>query len=139
MSTTTQDLLSKVEDKVEKGLDVVKGAFDNLTKHLPFVNIAKHSDDVFDIEIDLPGVKKEDIEIKIEGNYLVINATRKHKNEIKEEDYYLLESRFGMFSRSFALADNIDRDKIEAKYEDGRLYINLEKSESKKLKSIPVK
>jgi HSP20 family protein len=51
----------------------------------------------------------------------------------------MCESSFGMISRSFALSDNIDKDKIEAKYENGRLYITLEKAESKKAKSISVK
>ena len=59
---------------------------------------------------------------------------RKFKNEVKEDDYYLCESDFGIISRSFVLPDNIDRDKIQAKFEDGRLYLTLEKLESKKTK-----
>lgn len=135
----SKDLVSKVEEKVEQGLEVVKDTFDNLVKHLPFVNLAQHSDDTFNIELDLPGVKKEDIEIKVDGNYLIVNAVRKHKKEVKEDDYYLLESKYGMFSRSFALDDSIDRDKIDARYKDGRLYLTLEKTEAKKAKNITVK
>jgi len=136
---TSKKLADKVEEKVEKGLEIVKDTFDNVARHLPFANLAKHSDDTFSIEVDLPGVKKEDIEIKVEDNYLSVNATRKYKNETKEDDYYMCESSFGMISRSFALSDNIDKDKIQAKYENGRLYITLEKAESKKAKSISVK
>jgi len=136
---SSKKFVDKVEEKVEKGLQTVKETFDNVARHLPFANLAKRSNDTFDIEIDLPGVKKEDIEITIEGNYLTINAQRKYKNETKAEDYYLCESNFGMFSRSFALSDNINRDKIDAKYEDGRLYITLEKEESKKSKKIDLK
>jgi len=84
-------------------------------------------------------VRKEDIDIKIEDDYLTVTAIRKFKNEIKEDDYYLCESSFGIISRSFVLPDNIDRDKIQAKYEDGRLYLTLEKIESKKTKSISIK
>ena len=135
----SKKLAGKVEEKVEKGLEVVKETFDNVASHLPFANLAKHSDDTFSIEVDLPGVKKENIEIKIEDNYLTVNAIRKHKHEKKEDDYYLCESSFGMFSRSFMLSDNIDKDKIEAKYENGRLYLTLEKSESKRSKSIQIK
>ncbi|MDD3856301.1 Hsp20/alpha crystallin family protein [Sulfurimonas sp.] len=136
---TSKKLADKVEETGEKALEVVKETFDNLASHLPFANLAKHSDSTFSIEVDLPGVKKEDIEIKVEDNYLTINATRKYKNEIKEDNYYLCESNFGMFSRSFMLSDNINKDKIEAKYENGRLYLTLEKTESKKAKSIAIK
>jgi HSP20 family protein len=136
---TSKKLVDKVEEKVEQGLEVVKETFDNVARHLPFANLAKHSSDIFSIEVDLPGVTKEDIDIKVEGNYLTISATRKYKNETKKDDYYLCESNFGLISRSFILSDTIDREKIDAKYEDGRLYITLEKVESKKSKSITVK
>ena len=59
---TSKKVLDKVEDKIEKGLDVVKNTLDNVARHLPFANLAKHENDTFTIEVDLPGVKKEDIE-----------------------------------------------------------------------------
>lgn len=136
---SSKKLMDKVEEKVEKGLDVVKDTFDNVARHLPFANLAKHSDDTFSIEVDLPGVKKEDVDIKVEDGYLTITAQRKYKNETKEEDYYLCESSFGMISRSFAISDNINEDSIDAKYENGRLYITLEKAESKKAKKVEIK
>lgn len=134
----SKKLVDKVEEGVEKGLEVLKDTFDNVARHLPFANLAKHSDETFTIEIDLPGVKREDIELKVEGDYLSVTAQRRYKNETKEDDYYLCESNFGMISRSFALSDAIDKDKIDAKYEDGRLIITLQKSESKKAKSITI-
>jgi HSP20 family protein len=139
LTKTSKDLVKNVEEKVEKGLEVVKDTFDNVARHLPFANLAKHTVDTFDIEIDLPGVKKEDIELKVEDDYLTINAVRKFKQELSENDYYLCESNFGMISRSFALADNIDQDNIKARYEDGRLYLTFEKIESKKTKNISIK
>ena len=135
---TTKDVVEKVEDKVEKGLEVVKETFSNVASHLPFANLAKKDSDSFVVEVDLPGVKKEDIELKVEDDYLTVTAVRKYKNEIKEEDYYLKESSFGVISRSFVLSDNIDRDNISAKYENGRLYLTLEKLPSKKAKSINI-
>ncbi len=134
----SKTLVDKVEEGVEKGVQVIKDTFDNVARHLPFANLAKHSNDTFTIEVDLPGVKKEDIELKVEGDYLSVTAQRRYKNETKEEDYYLCESSFGMISRSFALSDAIDKDKIDAKYEDGRLIITLQKSESKKAKNITI-
>ncbi|MDF1876539.1 Hsp20 family protein [Sulfurimonas sp. SAG-AH-194-L11] len=135
---TTGEVVNKVEEKVEKGFEVVKDTFNNLASHLPFANLAKHSNDTFTIEVDLPGVKKEDIELKVEDDYLTVTAVRKYKNETKEEDYYLCESNFGVISRSFVLGDNINRDSIKAKYDNGRLVLTLEKEESKKTKSISI-
>jgi len=139
ITKSSKKFIDNVEDKVEKGLEVAKDALSNVARHLPFANLARHSKDTVDIEVDLPGVKKEDINIEVEGRYLTVSAERKMKNEVKEEDYYLYESRIGLFSRSFLLPENIDTEKIDAKYEDGRLYIKLEKEESKKPKSISVK
>jgi HSP20 family protein len=139
ITKTSKEIVEKVEDKVEKGLEVVKDTFRNVASHLPLANLAKHDNDTFTIEVDLPGVKKEDIELKVEDDYLTVTAIRRYKNEVKEDDYYLCESNFGVISRSFVLSDNIDRDKIEAKFEDGRLYLTLEKVESKKTKNISIK
>ncbi len=138
VTKTAKDVVQKVEEKVENGLEVLKDSFNNLASHLPLANLAKKSSDAFVIEVDLPGVKKEDIDIKVEDDYLTVTAVRKFKNELKEDDYYLCESDYGLISRSFALSENIDRDSIQAKFENGRLTITLEKVASKKAKSIAV-
>ena len=134
-----KEIGNALEKKVEEGLEVVKESFANVASHLPFANLAKRGSDIFEIEVDLPGVDKKDIELKVEDNILTVKAVRRFKNEVKRDDYYLCESNFGLISRSFTLPEGIDKDKIEAKYEDGRLYITLEKEESRKAKSISVK
>jgi len=136
---TAKEIGKNVEETIEHGIEVAKDTFANVASHLPFANLAKKGNDGFKIEIDLPGVKKEDIELQIEDNILTIKAVRKMKNEVKKEDYYLCESNFGMISRSFVLPEGIDTSKVDAKYEEGRLYVNLEKEESRKAKSISVK
>ena len=136
---TAKELGKNLEESVEHGIEVAKDAFANVASHLPFANLAKKGNDGFNIEIDLPGVKKEDIALQVEDNILTIKAVRKMKNEVKKEDYYLCESNFGMISRSFVLPEGIDTSKVDAKYENGRLYVTLEKEESRKAKSISVK
>ncbi len=136
---SAKEVANSVEEKVEKGLEVAKETFANVASHLPFANLAKKGSDAFVIEVDLPGVNKEDIDLQIEDNILTVKAVRKMKNEVKKEDYYLCESDFGMISRSFVLPDGIDKEKIDAVYEDGRLIVTLEKEESRKAKSIAVK
>ena len=135
---SAKEVTKAVEEKVEKGLEVAKETFANVASHLPFANLAKRGNDGFHIEIDLPGVKKEDIDLQVEDNILTVKAMRKMKNEVKKEDYYLCESNFGLISRSFVLPEGIDKEKINAHYENGRLYITLEKEESRKAKSISV-
>ncbi len=135
----TKDIASTVEEKVEHGLEVAKETFANVASHLPFANLAKKGSDQFVIEVDLPGVEKKDIELRIEDNILIVKASRKMKNEVKKDDYYLLESNFGYISRSFVLPEGIDTSKVDARFENGRLYITLEKEESRKAKNISVK
>ena len=132
---STNDITRRVEDVLSKTKDVVT----NVVSHLPFANIGKKDSNTYTIEVDLPGVKKEDIELKIEDGYLRVSAKREFKKEVKEEDYYMIGSYFGEISRVFALPEDVDRKKIDAKYEDGRLYITLEKEESKKAKTIKIK
>jgi HSP20 family protein len=132
-----------IANEIEKGVEVVAKkageAFDNLASHLPFSNIAKKEDSTFHLEVDLPGVKKEDIDIKIEDNILIVSAVRHYKNELTKDDYYICESSFGKIERQYSLPESIDTDKVEAKFEDGRLEIELEKTKKAKPKSISVK
>jgi len=137
--TKTKEVGKNVEEAVEHGMERVKETFANVASHLPFANLARKGSDAFVIEVDLPGVEKEDIDLRIEDNLLTVKATRKMKNEVKKEDYYLIESNFGLISRTFVLPEGIDPDSIDATFEDGRLRITLEKEESRKAKSIAVK
>ena len=136
--------LQKVEQKVEQGvvegLEKAKEVFANVARHIPLANIFHdRKKDKYVIEIDLPGVDKKDINITVEDDYLIVTAERKMKKEVKEQDYYLVESKFGKFYRTFYLSEDIDRDSIDAKYENGRLIITFEKVPSKKRREIKVK
>ena len=143
MANITKELKNveqKVEQGVLEGLNKVKEVFANVARIVPLANIMHNrKKDTFTIEIDLPGVEKEDINVSVEGDYLIVTAERKAKKEVKEEDYYLMESQFGKYYRAFYLPEDIDRDSIDAKYEDGRLTITFEKVPSKKRRDISVK
>jgi len=138
-----------VKSAKEIGSDISKGAevlthklwdaYDNLASHLPFSNLAKKADSSFHLEVDLPGVKKEDIEIKIEDGVLSVMALRKYKNELTRENYYLCESVFGKFERRFVLPESVDSEKVDAKLTDGRLTIELQKTKKAKPKTVAIK
>ena len=136
--------VQNVEKKIEEGVvetgRKLKEALSNVASHLPLANLSRNRQkDTFTVEVDLPGVKKEDINVSIEGDYLTVTAERKMKEEVKKEDYYLMESAFGKYTRSFYLPEDIDRDSIEAHYENGRLIITFEKVVAKKRRDIAVK
>jgi HSP20 family protein len=132
-----------IGSEIEKGVEVVgkkvADAFDNLASHLPFANLAKREDSTFHLEIDLPGVKKEDIDIKIEDNVLVVTAIRYYKKELNRDSYYICESSFGKMERRFALPENINTKKVDASFNDGRLEIELQKTKKSQPKSISIK
>jgi len=135
----TKEIGNEIEESLEKGYEKGKEVLSNVASHLPFANLARSKDDDFHIEIDLPGVKKEDIEIKVDNNILTVTGVRKMKNEVSKDDYYLMESSFGRYERSFTIPKGIDLDRINAEFKDGRLSIDLVKEESLKPKSVAVK
>lgn len=132
-----------ISTEIEKGAQVVgkkvSEVFDNLASHLPFANLAKKEDSTFHLEVDLPGIKKEDIDIKVENDILVVSAVRHYKNELSRDDYYICESSFGKMERRFSLPESIDNSKIDASFKDGRLEIDLHKTEKAKPKTISIK
>ncbi len=143
MSNFTKEL-QNVEKKIEQGVtetaQKVKDVVSNVASHLPFSNLLQNREkETFCIEVDLPGVKKEDVNVTLEGDYLNVTGLRQMKEETKKEDYYLFESAYGKFARSFYLPDEIERDTIDAHYKNGRLTVTFEKAASKKRKEVSVK
>jgi HSP20 family protein len=89
------------------------------------------------VKVDLPGMKREDIEVGVEGDMLVIRGHRAEEKEIKEENYYCAERATGEFYRSFTLPEGVDADTIQATYENGVLEVKVPlpvAQEAKKLK-----
>ena len=106
----------------------------------PKVN-TREGEFAYHIEVDLPGVKKEDISIDVKDNQLIISGERSFKEERKENDYYKIESSYGKFQRSFAIPENVDLENIEASSQEGVLEVVLPKLkvEKNEIKKIAVK
>jgi len=102
-------------------------------KRTPSVNIVENKDN-FCIELAAPGLKKEDFKIHLENNLLTIETNLEEKNEEKDERYTRREFCYYNFQRSFTLPSTIDSSKIEAKYDNGILNVNLPKKEEAKEK-----
>ncbi len=104
----------------------------------PPVDIFEEKDELV-LKAELPGMKKEDIEVRIENNVLTLQGERKRESETKEDGYYRSERAYGTFSRSFSLPTSLDTSKIGAEYKDGILTVSLPKAEEAKPKQIDVK
>ena len=91
------------------------------------------------IEVDIPGVKEEDVALEIENDKLIIRGERKHSEETKKEDYYHLESSYGSFSRVIALPSYVEADKAQAEVKNGLLEIRIPKVKPRQPKKIAVK
>ena len=104
------------------------------------VNIMERDEDYL-VEMAIPGIKKEDIHIELDGNKLSIRGEAKEAKEINEENYTHREFSYGEFRRSFTLPKDVDGQNIEADYKDGVLNISVPKPEAKKkiVKKIEVK
>lgn len=117
----------------------VKKQNEELAAFTPSVN-TREGEFAYHIDIDLPGVKKEDIKVDIKDNYLIVSGERNFKEEVKEEDYYKVETQFGKFNRKFTIPDHVDIENIEANSDNGVLELTLPKlPEVDKVKSIAVK
>ncbi|WP_345993891.1 Hsp20/alpha crystallin family protein [Sulfurimonas sp. HSL-1716] len=111
----------------------------SLSSFVPVVN-TREGEFAYHVEVDLPGVKKEDISIDVKDNVLTISGERKYKNEVDKDDYYRCESSYGKFQRSFTLPKDADAENINASTENGELEVVIPKlAKSSDAKKIEVK
>ncbi|MFA6902527.1 MAG: Hsp20/alpha crystallin family protein [Gallionellaceae bacterium] len=91
------------------------------------------------VKAEIPGVNKNDIHVSIDGNLVSISAEVKREKEEKEGESVIRSERyFGKVERSFTLANEVDSDKVQAKYSDGLLELNMPKKANGSKKSITV-
>jgi HSP20 family protein len=97
-------------------------------------------DNAYEVKADIPGVKKEDINVRIDGNIVQIDAEVKRESESKDKSGKVLRSEryYGNVSRSFSLADDVDEGKAEAKYADGVLTLMLPKKTTAAARKVTV-
>jgi HSP20 family protein len=112
----------------------------NLMDFNPNVN-TREGQEAYHIEVDLPGIKKEDVDINVEDNILTISGKREFKDEVKEENYYKVESNYGSFSRSFTLPEKVDVENIKASSSNGVLEVVIPKLKviTEKTRKIEIK
>jgi len=118
--------------------NVVKGGDIDFQKS--FVSNIREEDDKYVVDIEAPGMSKDDISIEVDNGFLTISGKRELKNETKKEDYIVIESSFGSFERKFKLPKNVDLENIDAKFENGLVELVIPKNEEKSsVKKIELK
>jgi HSP20 family protein len=99
----------------------------------------KEDDSAYTVHADIPGVKKEDIQVSIEGNQISISAETKMEKEEKKGEKVLRSERYiGKVARSFTLAHEVDEAKSEAKYSDGVLELTLPKKAASAARKLAI-
>lgn len=99
----------------------------------------KEDDKAYTVHADIPGVKKEDIHVSIEGNQVSISAETKIEKEEKKGEKVLRSERYvGKVARGFTLAHDVDESKSQAKYSDGVLELTLPKKAVSSAKKLAV-
>lgn len=101
---------------------------------VPKVDIIEN-ESAFEIQLSAPGMSKEDFKIDLNENHLAVSGERKFTRKTDEKHFRSIETQYGAFRREFVLPDNVDVEKIEAKYNNGILELVIPKDEKKLLKT----
>ena len=91
------------------------------------------------LKFEVPGIRPEDLDIRVEGRMLTVRGQRKWESGQKEESYHRIERRFGSFVRTFTLPSTVDAENVQAESEHGVLQLTLNKKPEAKPKQIQVK
>ena len=113
-----------------------RGSMATFTPHVD----TSETEQNYEIEVSLPGLKKDDIQVDFHDGRLTITGERRFTDEKKSKKYHLIESQYGSFTRSFYLPDTINAEGIEADYDDGVLKITVPKDARRSSRQqIPIK
>jgi HSP20 family protein len=137
--SVTFDQLTNMRDELDRVFESSFGSIfrplGSLNRWNPAVDVYQDNEQ-FTVYAELPGLKKEEIEISLNGDTLTIGGERKH--EAKADQGFRSERYFGKFQRSLTLPVAVNSEKVNATYKDGILKVVLPKAEAAKPKQIPV-
>ena len=104
---------------------------------IPSVDILKEGDDIV-VKAELPGMKKEDIDVILTKHTIPISGEKKKEEKVEKKDYHSIERSYGSFKRSFSLPSEVQTEKAAAKFKNGVLEIRVPKTEEAKKKEKKV-
>lgn len=91
-----------------------------------------------ELRLEVPGMKQEDLDIRVENQTLTVRGERKFESNEKEENFHRIERRYGSFVRSFTLPQTVDTGSVKANYDAGILTVSLAKKEAAKPKQVKI-
>lgn len=110
---------------------------ENVRPWIPAIDIAETAD-AFVVRAELPGMKRDDIDIELTGETLTLKGERRAEDEEHKDRFVRVERRYGQFQRTFTLATPVQSDKVSATYRDGILDVRLPKSEATRPRKVQV-
>ena len=119
------------------GLRDFLGEYPKLGDMSPSVDIFEEGNELV-LKAELPGIKKEDLNVTITENRITIDGEKKQEEKIEKKDYHWVERSYGSFSRSFRLPDNVNGEEAKATFKEGILEIRAPRTEEAKQKKINV-
>ena len=126
-------------DEVIKGFFLRPMRFEQQQEPVRLKIDVKEDDKAYTVHGEIPGVKKEDIQISIDGNQVAISAEVKRQKEEKQGEKVLrIERQFGKVYRAFALPQDVDQEKAQARYENGVLELTLPKKAAASSRTLTV-
>jgi HSP20 family protein len=115
----------------------VEGKAETAGKFVPAVDIYDDGEKVL-VKLEIPGVKEEDVDIRVENQTLSVRGERKFEAEEKQENFKRVERHYGSFYRSFTLPISVDTENIAATYDAGVLKLELKKKASAQPRQIKI-
>lgn len=131
------DLREEIDRLFDAPLSELARTSNLLSGWTPAMDVHEDKDNIV-VRTELPGMKKEDIEVSLHDGSLSISGERKTEEKSKEAEVYRAERFFGRFQRTFTLPSPVAADKVKAQYKDGVLTITLPKTEEAKPRQIDV-
>jgi HSP20 family protein len=104
---------------------------------VPAVDVYEDAQKVV-VKLEVPGVKQDDLDVRVENNTLTVKGERRFEAEEKEENFHRIERRFGSFVRSFNIPQTVDTESVAANYDAGVLTVTLAKKAEAKPKQVKI-
>ena len=119
---------------------LVERAFgrDRRSSWMPAMDVSE-TDEQIVVTVELPGMRAEDVEVSVEDSTLTVGGSREFSSEVERERYHRIERRYGAFSRAVTLPLQVDTSKVDARFSDGVLRIEIPKVEKAEPTKITVK
>jgi HSP20 family protein len=127
----------QLRERMNHLLENAQGEDDSTPLWAPVVDVSENKDEIV-LQAELPGMKKEEIDIQLTGETLTISGERKLERTQRGEQFHRVERQYGRWQRQFQIEIPIDTEKVSASYQDGVLTVRLHKQEAVKPRHIEI-